>query len=254
MPRSNCARKATVLLLASTLLSGCSSVLDKLDNINKPPPHSQVVNPQEKPDYKPMSWPMPETPPPPKQYANSLWQPGARTFFRDGRAARVGDILRVNIDINDRAQLDNETEGKRTTADSVQAPATMGIAEKVIKHLPLIKPVPADLVDIAGELNTKGTGKIKRQEKISTQVAAIVTQMLPNGNLVIEGRQEVSVNFELREVSIRGVVRPQDIDSTNTIDSTQVAEARITYGGRGQITNVQQQRWGGQVIDIISPF
>jgi flagellar L-ring protein precursor FlgH len=244
----------TTLLLASTLLSGCSNVLDKLDNINKPPPLAEIANPQEKAEYKPMTWPMPEAQPPAKQYANSLWQPGARAFFRDGRAARVGDILRVNININDRAQLDNETEGKRTTGDEAQANATMGIAEKALKYLPLIKPVPSDLVDISGELNTKGTGKIKRQEKIATQVAAIVTQMLPNGNLVIEGQQEINVNFEVREVSVRGVVRPQDINSDNTIDSTQIAEARITYGGRGQITNVQQQRWGGQLIDAIAPF
>jgi flagellar L-ring protein precursor FlgH len=242
------------LLLASTLLSGCGSMLDKLDNINKPPPLAEVVNPQEKASYQPMSWPMPETPPPPKLYANSLWQPGARAFFRDGRAARVGDILRVNIKINDKAQLDNETEGKRTTGDSAQAAATMGIAEKAIKYLPFIKPVPANLLDINAELDSKGTGKIKRQENINTQVAAIVTQMLPNGNLVIDGKQEINVNFEVREVAIKGVVRPQDINSDNTIDSTQIAEARITYGGRGQMTNAQQPRWGGQVIDAISPF
>lgn len=247
-------RRMTLLLLATTLLSGCGSVLNKLDHINEPPPFAAVENPQEKPEYKPMSWPMPETQPPTKQYANSLWQPGARTFFRDGRASRVGDILRVNIKINDKAQVNNETEGKRTTSDQANANALLGATGKILHYIPQLRPDPSHLLDVDGTLGTKGTGSIKRQETINTQVAAIVTQILPNGNLVIDGSQEIGINFEVREVSVRGVVRPQDINSDNTIDSSQVAEARITYGGRGQLTNVQQQRWGGQVIDAISPF
>src|SRR5262245_25386417 len=102
------------LLATSMLTSGCQNMLNKLDHIGEPPPMAAVQNPQEKPEYKEMTWPMPETPPPQKQYANSLWQPGARTFFRDGRAGRVGDILKVNIKINDKLQLNNQTEGKRT--------------------------------------------------------------------------------------------------------------------------------------------
>jgi len=247
-------RALSTILLASTLLTGCNSLLNKLDNVNKPPPLAEIVNPQEKPTYQPMTWPMPETPPPVKQYANSLWQPGARAFFRDGRAARVGDILRVNIKINDKAQLDNETEGKRTSIDSATAPQLLGLQNKLIGFLPGAKADPSNLLSTTGNLDTKGVGTVKRQETITTQVAALVTQTLPNGNLVIDGKQEIGVNNEVREVSIRGVVRPQDINSDNTIDSTQIAEARIVYGGRGQLTNVQQQRWGGQMVDILSPF
>jgi len=248
-------QRISVLLLMTTLLSGCHSMLEKMDNINKPPPQSEIMNPKEKADYKPMTWPMPETTPPQKQYANSLWQPGARAFFRDGRAARVGDILRVNIKINDKAQLDNESEGKRTTSDTAGASQILGLGNKIKHFTPLANPADlGNLLDINGDTNTKGTGSVKRQESITTQVAAIVTQILPNGNLVIDGKQEIGVNFEVREVSVRGVVRPQDINSDNTIDSTQIAEARITYGGRGQLTNIQQQRWGGQVVDILSPF
>jgi flagellar L-ring protein FlgH len=244
-----------VALLASTMLAGCSSTLDKLENVNKPVPLAEVVNPQEKPQYQPMTWPMPETPPPARQYANSLWQPGARAFFRDQRAARVGDILKVTVKINDKAQVNNETEGKRDNVDQAAAPALLGFENKLAKLVPFGGvPNPANLLDITGTLQTKGKGTIKRQENITTQVAALVTQILPNGNLVIEGRQEISVNFEVREVSVHGVVRPQDIDSDNTIESTQIAEARITYGGRGQLTDVQRQRWGGQIVDIVSPF
>ena len=243
-------------LICSSLiaLAGCSSMMDKLDHINKPAPMTEIENPQTKAAYKPMSWPMPENPPPPKQYANSLWQPGARAFFRDGRAARVGDILKVNIKINDKLQFNNQTEAKRTTADSASVPALEGATNKIIHFLPGLTPNPADLLSVNGNLDTKGTGTVSRQDVLTTQVAAIVTQMLPNGNMVIDGTQEITMNQDVREVGIKGVVRPQDINSDNTIDSTQVAEARITYTGRGQMNSVQQPRWGGQVIDAVSPF
>lgn len=242
------------LLIASTILSGCNSMLDKLDHIGKPPPMAEVINPQEKPEYRPMSWPMPQTPPPSKQYANSLWQPGARAFFRDGRASRVGDILKVNVKINDKLQFNNQTEGKRTFVDEANAPAMLGATNKIIKLLPQLSPNPTELLSLDGNLQTKGTGTISRQDILTTQVAALVTQMLPNGNMVIEGRQEVTMNRDVREVAVKGVIRPQDINSDNTIDSTQIAEARITYTGRGQMNDMQQPRWGGQVIDAIAPF
>ena len=242
------------LLTLSTLLSGCDSVLDKLDHINKPPAMTEVVNPQEKAEHKDITWPMPETQPPSKQYANSLWQHGARAFFRDGRAARVGDILKVNVKINDKLQFNNQTEGKRTTADSASAPALLGTTNKLIHLLPGIAPNPTDLLNVTGNLDVKGTGTVSRQDILTTQVAVLVTQMLPNGNMVIEGKQEITMNKDVREVAVKGVIRPQDINSDNTIDSAQIAEARITYTGRGQLNDVQQPRWGGQVVDAISPF
>ena len=243
--------KIATLLLASTLLTGCSSILGKLDHINEPPPMAAVTNPQEKPDYKPMTWPMPETPPPQKQYANSLWQPGARAFFRDGRAARVGDILKVTVKINDKLQFNNQTEGKRTTIDTASVPALDGLTNKLIKAIPGVTPDPSALLNVTGNLDTKGTGTISRQDVVTTQVAAQVTQMLPNGNMVIEGSQEVTMNQDVREVSVKGVIRPQDIKSDNTIDSTQIAEARLTYTSHGQLSDMQKPRWGGQIMDTI---
>jgi len=258
-------KQSLFFLMATSLLAGCSNTLDKLDNIGNPPPMSEVINPQEKPTYEKLSWPMPETPPPQKQYANSLWQPGARAFYRDQRAARVGDILRVNISINDKAEVDNATEAKRDSTEKLGAPKVFGFENTLagnisipplgLNGLPLKNPAtPSSLLDITGATNLKGTGSVKREEKINTQLAAIITQVLPNGNLVIDGKQEILVNKELREVAVKGVIRPQDIRSDNTVDSTQIAEARIAYGGRGQLSDVQQARWGNQVVDALAPF
>ncbi len=241
------------LFLISTILSGCSSTLDKLDEVGKPPRMAEVSNPTEKAAYQPMTWPVPENAPPPKQYANSLWQPGARAFFRDQRAARVGDILRVNVKIGDKAEVDNATERKRDTSDSLAAPAVFGLEKRIFGFLPG-EADPSKLSSITGATDSKGNGSVKRKETIETQVAALITQVLPNGNFVIDGSQEVRINFEIREISVKGVVRPEDIKSDNTIDSSQIAESRITYGGRGQLTDMQQPRWGNQVIETLSPF
>ncbi len=241
------------IVLASTMLAGCASTMDKLEQVGKPPPLSAVSNPTTEPEYQPLSWPMPEAQPAPRQYANSLWQPGARAFFRDQRAARVGDILRVNIKIKDKAELDNETDRSRTGADSISAPTVFGVQNKLFKFLPGTAD-PSNLATVNTAGSHKGTGAIKREETIETQVAALITQVLPNGNLAIDGSQEIRINNEIREVAVRGVVRPQDISSNNTIESSQIAQARIVYGGRGQISDVQQPRWGSQVIEAVSPF
>lgn len=250
--RINC---ILALLVCGTSLSACERTISKLEQIGEPPKLSGVVNPHEQPAYKPVSWPTPETPPPSKQYANSLWQSGSRAFFRDQRAARVGDILKVNIQINDQAVMNNETEGKRQASDTATMSNIFGLERRLINLLPNNHTGnPAKALSTTGNVNNKGTGSIRRKDQIQTQVAAIVTQVLPNGNLAIEGKQEVRINFDLREVSVQGVVRPQDILADNTIDSTQIAEARIIYGGRGQLMEMQQPRWGSQVLEELSPF
>jgi flagellar L-ring protein precursor FlgH len=248
-------RSLVALLVVSTALSGCDRTLTKLERVGEQPAMSAVENPKMLADYKPMTWPMPENPPPGKQYANTLWQTGSRAFFRDQRAARVGDIIKVNININDQAVVNNETEGKRQSTDAATMSKLFGMEQKLLNILPNGNAAtPESVLDTTGSVNNKGTGKVTRKDQIKTQVAAIVTQVLPNGNLVIEGKQEIRVNFDVREIGVRGVVRPQDILADNTIDSTQIAEARIVYGGRGQLMEMQQPRWGEQVLEELAPF
>ena len=183
--------------------------------------------------------------------ANSLWRPGSKAFFRDQRARAIGDILTVSIEINDSAQLRNETQKSRSGSESMGAPRLFGLeASKLVPSTVN----PATLLDVTGDSSNRGSGQIARNEKIALQVAAVVQQVLPNGNLVINGRQEVRVNHEVRELGITGIVRPEDIMSDNRITYEKIADARVTYGGRGALSDVQQPRYGTQILDILSPF
>ena len=251
-------KQINLLLLAATALSlsACGNTLTKLDQMGEHPPLTQVENPQTRADYKPLSWPLPDPEGSTSRTSNSLWQPGARGFFRDQRATRVGDILKVNVSIADSAKFDNTTNAGRTTSDKSSVNAIAGLETKISKLIPIpgVPTNPADLIDTSGNTQSNSTGKIDRKETIKTQVAALVTQVLANGNLVIEGTQEILVNYEVREISVRGVIRPQDITSDNAVDSAQIAQARIVYSGRGRISDVEQPRWGSQAVEILSPF
>jgi len=251
-------KNLTLILLTCTALSvtGCANTVRKLNQIGDPPPMSRVENPQTRSDYTPLSWPLPDPEPSVTHTANSLWQPGARGFFRDQRATRVGDILRVNVSITDTAQFDNTNNLERVSQDQSSVNGLFGLEAKLGKLIPIpgVSTDPGNLIDTSGNNSTKSTGRINRRETVTTQVAALVTQQLPNGNLVIEGTQEVLVNYEIREVSIRGVIRPQDILADNSINSNQIAQARIIYSGRGQVSEITQPRWGSQAVEILSPF
>lgn len=240
------------VILAAGGLTACSTVVDRVATIGAPPPLSAINNPTTQPGYKPVRLPMPE----PIAYVyqpNSLWRSGARAFFEDQRAARIGDILTVNITIDDKAEVANSTQRTRTSGENMGINQLAGFGTELAKLLPNM-PNLSDLIDVDSTTNTNGSGEVDREEEIETNVAAVVTQVLPNGNLVIEGRQEIRVNFEVREIIVAGIVRPEDISAENTIDSQKIAEARISYGGRGQITDVQQPRYGQQFLDVLLPF
>jgi flagellar L-ring protein precursor FlgH len=181
---------------------------------------------------------------------NSLWRAGSRAFFKDQRAAQVGDVVTVLVTMNDTANVQNQSTATRNSAENGSMANFFGMESlmpKTIKD-------PSKLLTVSSSNNNGGTGQIQRSEVVTLRVAGVVTQVLPNGNLVIAARQEFRVNAELRELQITGVIRPQDIASDNTVPHDRMAEARIAYGGRGQLTEVQRPRWGQQLMDILLPF
>lgn len=232
-------------------LAGCNTA-DRLAAVGRPPALSAIEDPTAGSGYRPVQMPMP-----PQVVAthtpNSLWRQGSRAFFKDQRAQQVGDILTVKVNLKDSAKIDNETQRSRSNNETLNTPNLFGFETAIPKILPG-SPTGSPLVQTNSATSNQGRGSVDRSETLATNVAAVVTQLLPNGNLVIEGRQEVRVNFEVRELIVGGIVRPEDIEADNTITSTKIAEARIAYGGRGQITDVQQARYGQQVLDIILPF
>lgn len=232
-----------------SLAGGCSS-LDRLSQIGETPKLTAIDNPTTQPGYKPVQMPMPK--PETVSYApNSLWRNGSRAFFKDQRARQVGDLLTVSVNITDQANFANET--KRSRSNKEDSGITDFIGSQTL-GAQAQKVLPGRLLTADSTSSSDGKGTIQRSESLTTNVAAVVTQVLPNGNLVVEGKQEIRVNFEIRELIVAGIVRPEDIQSDNTIDSTKIAQARISYGGRGQVMDVQQQRYGQQVMDILLPF
>lgn len=239
-------------ILATTSLLGACAAGDRLAGIGQPPNLSPIEDPTASKGYKPVQMPMPAM-----EHAsfapNSLWRTGSRAFFKDQRARLVGDLVTVKVKVTDRAQLNNSTRRSRKNGEDFGAENVFGYEAKVDKFLPNGAKA-SSLLKLDSEGSSEGAGSVNRSETLTTNVAAVVTQTLPNGNLVIEGKQEIRVNFEVRELIVAGVIRPEDIESDNTIESAKIAQARIAYGGRGQITDVQQPRYGQQVMDILLPF
>ena len=196
-------------------------------------------------------------PEPTSASANSLWRTGARSFFGDQRARRVGDILTVAIDINDRAQTQNATQRNRSNSASGGVTNFFGLENSLGRAFPGGFD-PANMIGTEGEVSANGSGSVNRSERVNLTIAAVVTAVMPNGNLVIQSRQEVRTNREVRELTVAGIVRPEDISSANTIRHSQIAEARISYGGRGDISRMEAepagQAPGERFIPLLPPF
>lgn len=238
-------------LCATALLLGGCSTFDRLSEIGREPTLSRIGNPTMQPGYRPVTMPMPE-PEPVSYNANSLWVNGSRSFFKDQRASKVGDILTVLVEITDNAKFDNASTRTRT-ANKAMGVSHLGGLETIAKKM-LPNTDMNNLVGFDSNTDSAGSGSVNRKENLTTKIAAVVTQKLPNGNLVIEGRQEVRVNEEVREMLIAGIVRPEDISAQNRIDISKIAEARVSYGGRGAISDVQKVPYGQQALDVVLPF
>ncbi len=232
-------------------VSGCGT-LSRLSEVGRPPSMTPPSDPTRDPAWRPVTMPSPRPDLAPTQ-ASSLWRSGSRAFFKDQRAAQVGDVLTVLVNIADTANLANATGTTRTGSETAGVPNFLGLETQ----LPNLISKSLDVKNLVNTNSTNGntgTGTIKRNETVTLRLAGVVTQVLPTGNLVVVARQEVRVNNELRQLQVSGVVRPQDIGSDNTVVHDRMAEARIAYGGRGTLTDLQQPRYGQQVLDALLPF
>lgn len=248
------------LILVLPLVSGCGAA-GRLSNVGKTPrftPQEElaVANAERsiaRPDVIDGLDTQYSTQQRPQASSASLFRDSAGGLFRDQRARAVGDIVTIKINVRDRASVDNSTSRSRSGSERAGLASLFGLERPLSRLLPG-NPDTADLVDTNSQSLSSGTGTTERSETINMTMAAVVTDVLPNGNLIIRGRQEIRVNFELRELIVTGILRPQDIERDNSIRHSQIAEARISYGGRGQLTDVQQARWGQQIYDALFPF
>jgi flagellar L-ring protein FlgH len=241
-------RLVLTAVAGAALLSGCASMDEALHG----PQLSPISNPATVAGSQRISMPLP-APSNETAGANSLWRSGAKSFFGDQRASQIGDILTVNIEIADSAQVNNSTQRSRSTTEEAGIQALLGFESHIQRILPG-EPALDPAVGFDSSSASTGTGSVNRAESVSLTVAAVITDRLPNGNLVIGGSQEVRINNELRELLVSGVIRPEDIAADNTIDHSKIAEARISYGGKGDISAVQRNRYGARVYEKIAPF
>lgn len=244
-------RSISLTLLACSTLGACSTV-DRISQIGEAPEMATIANPMADPAYQPVSLPMP-APRKNVKLHNSLWQNDRVTFFEDQRANNVGDIITVTIDIKDEATLDNKSDRTRASKEDAGLDNFLGYETALNRILPQ-DVSNTNLTGFDSNSSHTGSGSIEREDEIKVRMAALIMQMLPNGNMVIHGKQEVLVNFEKRVLQVDGVIRPEDISVNNTISYDQIAEARIIYGGEGQISDMQQPRYGQQLYDILFPF
>lgn len=241
-----------ICLLSCGLLAGCYNA-GRLEDIGDVPNLNPIKDPTKLPDYHPVTMPMPEAQQDRAQ-VNSLWRSGARGFFKDQRAKKVGDILTVKVDISDeKAEFTQDTNNNRTATQKTAAPKVLGYETHFAKVLPEAVD-PTNLVDVTSNPTMTGHGEVKRKEVLKFDLASTIIQILPNGNYVIQGRQEIRANFEVRELIVQGIVRPEDITSTNDIGLEKIAEARISYGGRGDQMDMQQAPLAHRLWNLISPF
>ncbi|CCQ74127.1 flagellar basal body L-ring protein FlgH [Magnetospira sp. QH-2] len=245
------ALKALVIATVAASATACNTI-SRISTIGDGPELSEIQNPTARRDYQPVSMPMP-APKLATSNPNSLWRAGARAFFKDQRAKEVGDILTLALALDDSASISNTTERERADTEDTDVTNLLGLEAEFTNYLPEGLNA-ASVMSFGNAHKTKGDGSLDRSEEINLTLAAVITQVLPNGNLVIFGRQEMKVNFEMRELAVTGIIRPEDIDYANSVSHEKIAEMRVAYGGRGTLSDLQQPRWGTQLWDIVFPF
>lgn len=240
--------RKTLFIAAFSMLVACG----RGDHLGKAPSFSNPVAGSEHTAMVARGLPLRDEPRAARDEA-SLWTGNRGSLLGDRRAMQRGDILTVVVEIDERAEISNATSRSRGGSESLALPQLIGIPQRLDEQLPE-GASSADLVNLNSNSSSSGDGSVSRNEKLTLRVAATILDVLPNGVLSISGSQELRVNFELRELLVSGYVRPEDISRQNEITYDKIASARISYGGRGQITDVQQPRIGQQVLDAVLPF
>ncbi|MBX3457773.1 MAG: flagellar basal body L-ring protein FlgH [Candidatus Paracaedibacteraceae bacterium] len=241
-----------IFLPIALLLTGCN-MAERLSEVGEPPLVSQIQNPTLVDDYKPVTMPMP-APESQSQNGNSLWQTGSRAFFKDQRASRVGDILTVNVNMEHTSSLDGKVESERDNSlTSGSIGALFGHENKLKKIFPN-SVNKDDLVSYNFHPQMKTKTTTQYDNKLKFKIATSIIEVLPNGNLVIQGRQEVRDRGEVYVIDLKGIVRREDISSNNSINYTKIAEARISRTSRGQINDLNSTPWGSEALNKILPF
>lgn len=229
----------------------CLSACGGLNSIGRPPEFSPLEgNSERSAMYSDLP---PDTADRGPTQASSLWTSERSSLLGDHRANKRGDILTVVVQINDQATINDSTGRSRTASDKVGIPSLFGLSQVVDQALPN-GATSASLVSTNSASTFAGTGNVARNEKVTLRLAATVTEQLPNGVLRIEGQQQVRINNEMRDLVVSGYVRPDDISRQNEITYDKIADAQISYGGRGQLTDVQQPSWGQQLTDKVLPY
>ncbi len=234
--------KALAIVLLSAATSACASLKERL---SAPQFTSQGLTPFLGAEI--------DTPEQASETPGTLWRSGPESLFGDRRARTVGDILTVVVEINDQAEIQNRSQRRRDATEAVSAPSLLGLntlAQRVLPGGAGLDPV----IDASSESQLNADGAVRRRERITLRIAATVVEVMPNGNLFVIGSQEVLVNDEMRDLRVQGVVRREDIARTNVIPYDKIAEARIAYGGRGEMSRAVRTRYGQRVIDLVSPF
>ena len=234
------------LIVCSLALSACG----RLEDVGRTPDFTPADTTSE---VAAMAYPTGAKSRETQNVGGSLWSGERGSLLGDRRAGQQGDILTVVIEIDDSAEISNATNRSRSGTESASAPSLLGIPQIVDRVLPGDASL-ANAADINSSSRSSGNGSVSRNESLELKVAATVVGVLDNGVLRIQGSQEVRVNFEIRELLVTGYVRPEDISRRNEITYDKIAAARISYGGRGHISDVQQPRYGQQIADIILPF
>jgi flagellar L-ring protein precursor FlgH len=238
---------------ACLLLNGC--LAEKMSEIGDGPKISQIQNPTMAKGYAPVSMPMP-APTQPEHHINSLWQIGSKAFFKDQRAGRIGDIVTVSVLIDNKESTNFTPSMSKETKNDRSIVNFLGLEHQVKRILPhkFSSNLPEKWINATSKPSHTGNGKYNLEDKMKFTISATIIQIMPNGNLVIQGHTEFKLMNEVREVELRGIVRRSDIQSNNSISSDKIAELRIVYAGRGDITDVANKPWGVQAVEKIMPF